>query len=290
MLDERHGERSRGARRPAPSSSRGPGNYAYYRIEVTENGGAASTTLAEIELLSNEKPSPLTVTVRERGRRRRRYGRGRRRRVEHAATPPASGQITVTGPQGWTISPTTAPFGPIASGESQTVTFNVAVPAGTEPGDYPVQATVASKRGTGAASGYVHVTGDVIEFTPVTHGRRAVALEADGSQLDGARLRRHARASPTATRTSRTASTLPADVTGGTLTLDIGNQFLVEVSSDNQTWRTVLEEPLTGDVGLDEPGRARHSTSTTSEARARRSTCASPTPTRPTAGAAGSPG
>ena len=34
---------------------------------------------------------------------------------------------------------------------------------------------------------------------------------------------------------------LPADVTGGTLTLDIGNQFLVEASTDNQTWTTVLE-------------------------------------------------
>ena len=31
-------------------------------------------------------------------------------------------------------------------------------------------------------------------------------------------------------------------MTGGTLTLDIGNQFLVEVSTDNQSWRTVLQE------------------------------------------------
>jgi hypothetical protein len=36
--------------------------------------------------------------------------------------------------------------------------------------------------------------------------------------------------------------TLPAQVTGGSLTLDIGNQFLVQVSPDNQTWRTVLQE------------------------------------------------
>jgi hypothetical protein len=26
------------------------------------------------------------------------------------------------------------------------------------------------------------------------------------------------------------------------MTLDIGNQFLVQVSADNQTWRTVLQE------------------------------------------------
>jgi hypothetical protein len=35
---------------------------------------------------------------------------------------------------------------------------------------------------------------------------------------------------------------VPSSTTGGTLTLDIGNQFLVRVSTDNQTWRTVLEE------------------------------------------------
>ena len=40
-------------------------------------------------------------------------------------------------------------------------------------------------------------------------------------------------------------------MTGGTLTLDIGNQYLVQVSSDNQTWTTVLEATgLTGDTGL----------------------------------------
>ena len=44
---------------------------------------------------------------------------------------------------------------------------------------------------------------------------------------------------------------IPSDVTGGTLTLDIGNQYLVEVSPDNQTGATVLEATgLTGDTGL----------------------------------------
>jgi len=35
---------------------------------------------------------------------------------------------------------------------------------------------------------------------------------------------------------------LPADVTGGTLSLDIGNQFLVQASTDGQSWSTVLRE------------------------------------------------
>jgi hypothetical protein len=32
-------------------------------------------------------------------------------------------------------------------------------------------------------------------------------------------------------------------VTGGTITLDIGNQFVVDTSTDGQTWTTALKEP-----------------------------------------------
>ena len=39
---------------------------------------------------------------------------------------------------------------------------------------------------------------------------------------------------------------LPQDVTGGTVTLDIGNQFRVETSTDGQTWTEALREA--GDV------------------------------------------
>ena len=103
-----------------------------------------------------------------------------------------------------------------------------------------MQAVVTSKRGTGAASGFIHVTGDVIAFTPFTSGGEPWLFEADGSQSDGSVFDGHAR-TPTATRTSRTASPLPAGVTGGTLTLDIGNQYLVELFARHQTWATVLE-------------------------------------------------
>jgi hypothetical protein len=130
------------------------------------------------------------------------------------------------------------------------VTFHVAVPAGTEPGDYAVQAVVTSKRGTGAAAGAIHVTGDVIEFTPFTPAEEPWLFEADGSQSDGSVFDGHARfADGGAHFTYRFA--LPGDVTGGTLTLDIGNQYFVEVSPDNQTWRLVLEYMgMPGDTGL----------------------------------------
>ena len=98
-------------------------------------------------------------------------------------------------------------------------------------------------------AGCGEATGDVIAFTPFTQAEEPWLFDADGSQRDGAVFDGAARfADGNSSFTYRFE--VPAGVTGGTLTLDIGNQFLVQVSSDNQTWRTVLEEPLTGDTGL----------------------------------------
>ena len=43
-------------------------------------------------------------------------------------------------------------------------------------------------------------------------------------------------------RRSSSGPTLPADVTGGTLSLEIGNEFHVEASTDGSSWQTVLHE------------------------------------------------
>ncbi|MFL6007513.1 MAG: GH92 family glycosyl hydrolase [Gaiellaceae bacterium] len=248
-LDERQGETFQWRSQTRVFKLARPGMYAYYRIDVTGNGGAATTTLAELELLNNDKPSPLSVSVPGVI-----AGAGESAAVDvvvsNTGDAPASGQIAFTSSDGWTVTPATAAFGPIRSGSSQHVTFHVAVPAGTEPGDYAVQAVVTSKRGTGAASGAIHVSGDVIEFTPFTSAEQPWLFDADGSQSDGSVFDGHARyADGNAHFTYRFE--LPSDVTGGTLTLDIGNQYLVEVSPDNQTWSTVLEATgLTGDTGL----------------------------------------
>jgi predicted alpha-1,2-mannosidase len=253
VLDERRNEAFQWRSQTRAFKLARPGTYVYYRIEVTGNGGLGTTTLAEIELLTNEKPSPLLVEVQSAV-----AGAGETAHVGVVVTntgdPPASGEISVTGPPGWTISPTTAAFGPVARGASQTVTFNVVVPAGTEPGDYVVQAVVTSKRGTGMASGAVHVTGDVIAFTPFTPAEEPWLLEADGSQSNGRVFEGTPDEGNARFADGNSHFTyrfdLPSGVTGGTLMLDIGNQFLVQVSPDNQTWRTVLEESLTGDTGL----------------------------------------
>ncbi len=248
VLDERSGEVFQWRSQTRPFKLARPGTYSYYRIEITSNGGLAATTLAEVELLTKEKPSPLTAKVQGSV-----AGAGEtvpvRVTVSNSGDAPAGGEVSLTGPQGWTISPTTAGFGPVAGGASETVTFNVSVPAGTAPGDYPVGAVVTSKVGTTAAGGFVHVAGDVIAFTPFTPAEEPWLYEPDGSQADGSVFDGNARfADGNAHFTYR--FDLPSTVTGGTLTLDIGNQFLVQVSPDNQTWRTVLQETLTGDTGL----------------------------------------
>jgi hypothetical protein len=58
VLDERSGERFEWRSQTRPFGLAHPGEYAYYRIEVTANGGAPATTLAEVELLN-----PLPVMV-----------------------------------------------------------------------------------------------------------------------------------------------------------------------------------------------------------------------------------
>jgi hypothetical protein len=89
--------------------------------------------------------------------------------------------------------------------------------------------------------GSVQVIGDVVEFTPGTAAEEPWLLDAGGSQLDGAVYDGRARFADGETHFVYRFE-LPSGITGGALTLDIGNQFLVRVSPDGETWRTVLEE------------------------------------------------
>jgi hypothetical protein len=62
-LDERRDEAFQWRSQTRAFKLARPDNHAYYRIDVTENGGLGTTTLAEIELLTDEKPSPPFVKV-----------------------------------------------------------------------------------------------------------------------------------------------------------------------------------------------------------------------------------
>ena len=115
MLDERSGERFRWRSQTRAFKLRETGNYAYYRIEFS--GGGA--TLGEIELL--EPAAADTVAAGDRRSSAVAASRARRSRSASSDQPrrdaPASG--TLTRPlrrTGWTVTPASASFGPIASG------------------------------------------------------------------------------------------------------------------------------------------------------------------------------
>jgi hypothetical protein len=102
-------------------------------------------------------------------------------------------------------------------------------PAAPAPGSYPLQVTAGDARATGALT----VIGDHVEFAPGTDEEAPWLFEADGSSLDnGGRF---------ADNSNHFTYRLRAPA-GGTVTLDIGNQFLVRTSTDNESWTTVLEE------------------------------------------------
>ena len=232
VLDERRGETFPWRSQTRPFKLARPGSYSHYRIEVTRGGG----TLGEVELLNPGKAdtSPLvtdvdqviasagdTVPVQV--------------TVSNYADGPASGSVAATA-EDWTVEPANAAFGPLANGESKTFQFQVSVPPGAAPGTYPVRVTVSSNQGTAKAAGSITVIGDRVEFATGTDAEQPWLFATDGSQFDG-----EGRFTDGGTHATYRFQ-LPADVQGGTLTLDIANQFLVETSTDNQTWVTRLRE------------------------------------------------
>jgi hypothetical protein len=117
------------------------------------------------------------------------------------------------------------------------------VPAGTAPATYPVKVSVSSNLGSAKAAGSVTVIGTHVEFTPDTEAEQPWLFDSDGSQLDGAVFDGHARFTDGNTHATYRFQ-LPADVTDGSITLDIGNQFLIEASTDNANWTKVASWDL----------------------------------------------
>ncbi|MEV0825211.1 GH92 family glycosyl hydrolase [Nonomuraea rubra] len=239
VLDERAGESFAWRLQTRPFKIAKPGTYEHYRIRFTAAGQAS---LAEIELLAPAAPetSPLvidaagvfaapgeTVTLPV--------------TVTNHAGRPGGGELAATGPQGWTVQPGSAAFGPLAAGASQVVPFQVTVPATAAPGSHPVRLSATSGLGTTSEQVAVTVVGDVVEFTPGTPAEEPWLLDEDGSQLDGEVHDGRARFTDGDSQAVYRFA-LPAGATWGSLTLDIGNQFLVQISPDNQNWRTVLQE------------------------------------------------
>jgi predicted alpha-1,2-mannosidase len=239
-LDQRSGEAFQWRSQTRPFEVRRVGDYQRYRIRFA-GAGADGVKLGEVELLTNRTyaPSPLKATV------ARATGRAGSTvpvhvTVQNTAAQPASGDLTVSSADGWTVTPATAHFGPIAAGASEDVTVQVAVPAGASAGSHALRAVATSDVGTARAPGSVLVVGDTIEFTAGSDAEQPWLSDADGSQLTNVNGRDGRYADNAAHFTYR--FDIPEDVTGGTLTLDIGNQFLVDVSTDGQNWTTVLRD------------------------------------------------
>jgi hypothetical protein len=240
VLDRRAGESFRWRSQTRPFQVSDPGAYRHYRIEFTRPG---TVTLAEVELLSKQAvpANPIsatapTVTGRAGGTAAVPVT------VHNGGDSPVSGQLTSSAPAGWTTSPDSAPFGPIPAGGSQTVTVDVAIPAGAAEGSYPVKFTATTPAGAGRVTGTVQVIGNTIEFTPGTDAEKPWLIDPDGSQLDGAIHDGHGRYADGGTHFTYRFD-VPADVNGGSLELEIGNEYVVDVSNDGQSWRTVLKEP-----------------------------------------------
>jgi hypothetical protein len=85
------------------------------------------------------------------------------------------------------------------------------------------------------------VLGDTIEFSPGTSAEEPWLSEDGGSQLDGPAHDGSGRFTDNE-RYFVYKFEMPADVTGGTLTLELGNEFHVEASIDGSSWQTVLRE------------------------------------------------
>jgi predicted alpha-1,2-mannosidase len=238
-LDRHSGETFPWRDQTRPFALHRQGDFRLYRIEFTKPGPVA---LSEVELLSS-RPIPANPISADAPTTTARAGTTApvAVTVHNAGDSAVSGHMTGTSPDGWTVTPADAPFGPIAPGGSQTVTLNVAVPAGTPPGAHELRVAAATPVGTARVTAAVQVIGDTIEFTPGTAAETPWLVDADGSQLDGAIHDGHGRFADGGSHFTYRFD-LPADVTGGTLTLEIGNEYLVDVSSDGKSWRTALKE------------------------------------------------
>ena len=125
---------------------------------------------------------------------------------------------------------------------------------GVAPGTYAVRLALTSNLGTARDSATVAVIGDTVEFSPGTDAETPWLFDADGSQLDGPAYDGRGRFTDGNTHATYKFQ-LPSDVSGGTLTLELANEFVVETSTDGSTWKEVLRQPT---PEHDQNNRAEH--------------------------------
>ena len=234
MLDTRSGETFEWRKQTRAFKVDRPGRYERYRLE-------ASGTLAEIELLNHDEAVPLGTEV---GSSATWAGSTVPVRVEvwNSGGSSLSGDVALDVPDGWSASPAHALVR--AAGDRALADADVrrhGARERVEPGEYDVDATATSGSVEVHGTGTVHVLGDTIEFSPGTSAEEPWLSEDGGSQLDGPVFDGRGRFTDNE-RFFVYKFELPADVTGGTLSVNIGNEFHVEASTDGSSWHTVLHE------------------------------------------------
>lgn len=162
--------------------------------------------------------------------------------VRNAGPNPVSGTVEMAAGS-LAVEPSSASFS-LPPGASTTFPVTVSPPAGSAGGLSPVQAFARVDAGAGAdvvGMGQVSVSANDIAFVPNTLGERPWLLPGGGSQLDGAVEDGNARFTD-GTSTATYRFDLPADVSGGTITVDVLNEFLVSTSTDGNTFTERLRE------------------------------------------------
>jgi hypothetical protein len=157
------------------------------------------------------------------------------------ATAPGDAQVQVRAeaPVGWTVTPSASDLTLDSGGTpvEGTVALSVTVPAGAADGSYEVVATVSAVGVPAVRAVATVLVTHTIDFATGTPAELAWLSDAGGSQIGGVGERYADGARYFVYRFP-----LPAETTGGTVTLTIDNQFVVQASSDGQTWTTVFTE------------------------------------------------
>ncbi|GAB3467518.1 GH92 family glycosyl hydrolase [Actinophytocola sediminis] len=241
-LDRRNGEEFRWRNQTRPFKIRKPASMREYRLRLGSAGGQRVFSLAEVELLTRDDipVSPLTVRTNDIALRA-----GTTAPMDVTVTNTGdtalAPRLSVTVPASWSAEPATVPLA-LAPGQSATVTVAVTAPPDAAPGPAPVGVTARGDGWTVDGGATARVVGDVTEIEPGTSSEQGVLVADNGSQLGGDGEDGQVRfADQENSFTYRLP--VPAEVVSGTVTLDIANEFLVEASTDGQTWTTVLREP-----------------------------------------------
>ena len=153
---------------------------------------------------------------------------------------PLQVRASLTAAAGWNVSPSFTllrlqPHGN-ANPVSGVVPLQLSVPSSMADGHYTLSAYVAGA-GLGFAAQADVLVAHKIDFDTGTADELPWLFDPDGSQSNGVQNRF---ADGHAHFTYRFP--LPADTSSAQVTLTIDNEFLVQVSTDNQHWTTVLQE------------------------------------------------